>query len=385
MQRQAWIQDQKNALSALLETLVNINTYTANTTGVDQGMAVLCRAAAQMGCQIEVINERHRLLKTGDSSGRRVLLLAHIDTVHPPDGDFQHYEPQDAGFVRGPGIGDMKGGLVMGLWTLLALPDLDIQMVVSANEEIGSPTIRDWYQTGGGAAFALGLEPGFPLDVPLAADAPIGVIEGRKGVGRVTFEVHGRAAHAGGDWRNGISAIQGMAQRIIKIHDLQNPAKGITTNVGLVSGGTAANTIADSAKAAVDVRFMTQRDGETVLEAIQHIIKEPTIYNPHIEQHDNGSNIDLSLFMPPMEQTPANQEMVALVVQEAQQLGQNVVPIVRGGGSDANWISSGGVPAICGMGAPAEGIHTPEERIHLPLLFQRLELLINVAEKLSKK
>lgn len=384
----AWIIEQQQPFTKALEGLVNINTFTSNHAGVDAGMDFFGALAEQMGLQVEVINERHRLIKAGNGRGRRILLVAHMDTVHPPDGPFQQYEILPDGYIKGPGIGDIKGGLLMGLWTQFALcgmlDDFDVQLVVSADEEIGSPTILDWYTSNqSGAEWAIGLEPGFPQG-KLTPDVVMGVVKQRKGSGRVSFKLTGQASHAGGNWEGGLSAIEAMAHRILKIQALTDLERGITTNVGLVHGGTAANTVADSCEAQVDFRYLTQADGRETLAAIEQIAKEPTTYNPKLDRWEACTAFSLDIFMPPMEHTPESQVLLDVVMAESERLGQNVLPIPRGGGSDANNTSAGGVPSICGMGAPAEGIHTPEEKILLPMLWDRLELLISTVYRLAQ-
>lgn len=384
----AWIETQQPAFIQALTTLVNQNTYTANHEGVTQGMQLLTELATRLDCQVERIGGEHRLIKTGKGQGKRILLIAHIDTVHPPDNGFTAYEPQVDGFVRGPGIGDMKGGLLMGLWTLYAmsqlLPTADVQLVVSADEEIGSPTLKNWYlQNQAGADAAIGLEPGFPQG-PLSATVLMGVVKQRRGCGRVVFGLQGRAAHAGGDWQNGLSAVEAMAHRITAIHALTDPQRDINTNVGLVNGGTAANTIAEYCQAQVDYRFASQADADQTYESIKTIVHTPKLHNSLLDCHEEVTQFEQTVFLPPMEYTSQSEPLIELVMAEAQRLGQAIEPISRGGGSDANYISGAGVPAICGMGAPAEGIHTLQEQIHLPLLFQRLELLIAVVYRLCQ-
>ena len=137
-----WIETQKADIETQLRHFVNINTFTANQTGVDHGMDELSRLAQNMGFTVEAINGRHRLIKSVKGQGKpRILLISHMDTVFPLNGDFLEYESLGDGFVRGPGVGDIKGGLLMGLWTMKAirklLADHDVQMIVSANEEIG--------------------------------------------------------------------------------------------------------------------------------------------------------------------------------------------------------------------------------------------------------
>jgi len=376
---QAWIDANKDEIEGHLKHLVEINTYTTNKNGVDEGMDEMCRIAEDMDFTPQVIHGRHRLIKGGNGTRRpRILLISHMDTVFPPDGDFRTYTPLDDGFVQGPGVGDIKGGLIMGLWAMRALRELtsgdfDVQLVVSADEEIGSPSIRDWYMGGNiNADFAIGLEPGFPQG-PLTADVPLGVVYQRRGYCAVNFQVHGQQSHSGTP-ENGLSAVEAMAHRVLKIHALSDTERGITTNVGTVTGGISANTIPEGSKALMSFRYWKLEDGEETLEKVKAILEDRYIYN---EMHDvwDSAEYMVESFIPPMEPSDRNQILVDTVLEQAERLGHNVVPIARGGGSDANFISGSGVPTICGMGAPAHGIHTEEERIYLPMLFNRVNLL----------
>jgi glutamate carboxypeptidase len=373
-----WIAERKPQIESFLRDLVETNTYTTNFAGVDRGMEMLTEHAQQAGLTVEKVNERHRLIKAGDGTSKpRILLISHMDTVFPPNGDFLHYEPLGDGFVRGPGTGDIKGGLVMGLYAMQALCELashfDVQMVVSADEENGSPTIRDWYlANGAGADLAICLEPGFPQG-PLSADVPLGVVYQRRGYGAFTFKVTGKACHSGTP-QLGLSAIEAMAQRIIRLHALNDAARNISVNVGTVKGGISPNTVAGEAEATVSFRFERLADGQETKAAIEQIISEPLTCNPAIDLWDSG-NYTLDSFLPPMEKTEASQKLVDIVLEEAKRLGHNVVPIARAGGSDANYVSATGTPSICGMGAPTSDIHTTSETIYLPMLFERIELL----------
>lgn len=349
-----WIDPQRAEIEQLLRELVEINTYTANVAGVDRAMQVFSAFAQQKGVRVEPVNERHRLFKLPDATRRpRILLIAHMDTVFPPDGDFLHYEPLPNGFVRGPGTGDIKGGLILGLYAMLAarelLPDIDVQLIVSADEETGSPTIREWYTNGHvGADYAIGLEPGFPQG-ELSATVPLGVVYERRGYGAIHFTVTGKAAHSGTP-QLGLSAIEAIAQRIVRIHALNAPEKGISSNVGIMSGGISPNTVAGTAEAVASFRFERLEDGLATQQAIEAIICESYVDNPGLQLSDSAT-FKLESFLPPMERTSESQKIVEVVLAEAQQLGHPVVPIARGGGSDANFTSSAGTPSICGMGA----------------------------------
>ncbi len=386
-QLRLWIEHQQAEFLSLLQQLVEINTFTDNTEGVDCGMNVLCQAAEMMGLEIESVMGRHRLIKAGQGVGPRVLLISHMDTVHPPDGDFLHYEPQADGYVRGPGITDMKAGLLMGLWTLRAMQELspvsDVQLIVSVDEEKGSPSLKEWYTSGThGAAYGLGLEPSFPQG-KFSPECVMGFVEQRKGCARVDFKVRGKASHAGGAWQDGINAIEAVSHRILAIQALTNLEQGVTTSVGLVHGGTAVNTIAEWCEAAVDYRFPTQQDGQATYEAIKAIVEKTYLHNAVLNRGETLEHFSMGAYLAPMEKTN-NQDLVGVVMEHVNRLGLNMKPVSRGGGSDANHVSGGGVPSICGMGAPGEAIHTTNERIHVPMLWDSLELLISTVGSLSR-
>lgn len=383
-----WVESQKPAVESLLRDLVEINTYTANEAGVDQGMALLDQVASDAGFTVERIHDRHRLIsleKRGNAP--RVLLISHMDTVFPPDGEFLHYHTLGDGFVRGPGVGDIKGGLVMGLWAMAALrefaPDYDVQMVVSADEETGSPTIRDWYLANPTRAdFGIGLEPGFPQGA-LTPTVPLGVVYQRRGYGAVNFTVNGKSAHSGTP-HLGLSATEAMAHRIIRLHALNNVERNISVNVGMVRGGISANTVAGTVEASVSFRFERLSDGEMTRDAVIEAVLDSCVYNPQLDLWDSAT-YTLDSFIPPMERTERSQVMIDIVLKQAALLNHNVVPIARGGGSDANYLSASGTPAICGMGAPTADIHTPSETVYLPMLHERIELLALTLEELSER
>lgn len=375
---QTWIDKRADTIETALRDLVEINTYTANKVGVDAGMDALSVMAQEMGFTIETVNARHRLIGAGNHITKpRILLISHMDTVFPPDGDFLHYKKLDDGFVQGPGVGDIKGGIIIGLWSMLALQELvedfDVQMIVSADEEKGSPTIRDWY-TGGhiNADYCIGLEPGFPQG-ELTPDVDLGVVYQRRGYGAYYFTIHGEACHSGTP-HLGVDAVESYARRVLDLKALNDWDNGMSVTVGMGEGGISPNTVSGEMKGTVSWRFERLQDGQKIQLAIEEIFDKPYITNEETEAHDRVE-YELDAFIPPMEKSEANQYLVDTVLEEAQRLGQNVVPIARGGGSDANFTSSAGTPSICGMGAPAQSIHTDSEKIYFPGVLNRINLL----------
>lgn len=381
-----WVEQEQPEIEAALKTLVEINTYTTNREGVDEGMDALSRIAEDLGFTVETIHARHRLIKAGNGTRPRILMISHMDTVHPPEENFLHYEPLDDGYVRGPGIADIKGGTVMALWAMKALTELltdfDVQLVVSADEEIGSPTIREWYwdRNEHEADYAIGMEPGFPQG-ELSPTVDLGVVYQRRGFAALSFTVKGKKAHSGTP-HLGLSAIEAAAKKIVSLQELNDRERGISVNVGKIHGGTAANTVPGEVEGLVSFRYERGSDGEATREAVIQILDDPTVSNDELGISDS-SVYHINTFIPPMERTPDSQLLVDIVLEEAKALEQNVVPIARGGGSDANHVSGSGVPAICGMGAPAHGIHTEEEKIYLPGMLQRIRLLTHTLYRIT--
>lgn len=373
-----WIDERSEPIEAALKELVEMNTYTANIEGVDAGMNVLSKMAQSLGFAVERVNERHLLIRVGNGTAKpRIMLISHMDTVFPPDGDFLHYEPLDDGFVQGPGVGDIKGGIIIGLYSMLALSklcdDFDVQMIVSANEEIGSPTIKDWYMGEHiGADYAIGLEPGFPQG-ELTPEVELGVVYQRRGYAAMYWAVNGKACHSGTP-HLGVDAVESVARRIIDLKALNDPENGISVTVGMVNGGISPNTVSGEVKASLSWRYERMADGERIKESVEEIFARTYVTNPDLNLSDSVE-YELNTFIPPMERSERNQKLIDIVLAESKRLGQNVVPIARGGGSDANFVSASGTPSICGMGAPAQGIHTSQEKIYFPGLLDRINLL----------
>lgn len=373
-----WVDTRHAEMEDALKTLVTINTHTPNADGVDEGMDVLTRMAENMGFTVETVNARHRLIKSGNGTRPRIMLITHMDTVHPVDSGFTDYQPLEDGFVRGPGVGDIKGGTVIGLWAMKAISemchDYDLRMVVSADEERGSPTIREWYwnREAHGADYAIGLEPGFPQG-ELTPTVDLGVVYKRRGFAAISFTIKGKSAHSG-EAHFGLSAIEAVAHKIVKLQALNDPSRGISVNVGMVNGGTAANTVPDQVTGVVSFRYERMADGDEIKSEVERILSEPVIHNDYINLSDSAE-FNTDVFIPPMESTDQSQKLVDIVLEEAKSLEQPVVAIARGGGSDANHVSGSGVPSICGMGAPSQGIHTHKEKIYLPMLYERVKLL----------
>ncbi len=302
-----------------------------------------------------------------DSSEGAIAIVGHLDTVFPP-GTFEGFS-YDGQIARGPGVLDMKGGLVVALEALRALSrigalaKMKVRLAVVSDEEVGSPEGRPLLQKElAGAACALVLEAGRKADA---------IITSRKGSAGVIAKSFGRAAHAGNAHKEGANAIWALAKLIDAAQGFTNYEKGITLNVGTVSGGQSKNTVPDSAQAAIDFRFIKTADGEAVLSALHDEAKRAS-------EAVLGTRIELSggMARSPLERTPEN---VALYKEYAEcakhvGLGDGEAPLV-GGGSDASSTSAIGIASIDGLGPRGTGFHTKEELIEASSLVPKAEAM----------
>lgn len=292
------------------------------------------------------------------------LLLGHCDTVWPVGTLATMPLQTEDGMMRGPGVYDMKAGLVEMIFALKTLKALKLQpevapiIFINSDEEIGSREstchIRRLAQL---VDRALVLEPSL---------GPTGKIKtARKGVGRFTIKVMGKAAHAGLDPGAGASAILELSHLIQKLFALNNPDLGISVNVGVIDGGTRANVVAPESSAVIDVRVETQADGQRIEKAI-HALRP--------EDANVTLNIEGGIGRPPMERTPANCQLWMVATDLASSLNINLEQGSAGGGSDGNTTSLY-TATLDGLGAVGDGAHAAHEFIYTDQLPLRCALL----------
>lgn len=292
------------------------------------------------------------------------LLLGHCDTVWPLETLSTMPILQQHGKLYGPGVYDMKAGIVMMLYALQALQALGLQpqvlplVLINSDEEIGSfESTRHIRRLAKICDRALVLEPSL---------GPNGHLKtARKGVGRFTIEVVGQAAHAGLDPDKGVSAILELSFVIQKLFELNDPAAGITVNVGTIDGGIRSNVIAPTSRAEVDVRVLNQADAQR----IEHSILSLKPSTPGTQL-----NIQGRIGRPPLERTPRNQQLWQYAQKNASELGFSLEESTAGGGSDGNTTSLY-TATLDGLGAVGNGAHAPDEFIYLEPLIERTALL----------
>jgi glutamate carboxypeptidase len=295
----------------------------------------------------------------------RQLLVGHMDTVWPLGTLAEMPLREQNGTLFGPGVADMKGGLVEIVFALRALRELGLRpsvapvVFVNTDEEIGSVESTRFIRL-----LAAGAERAFVLESGEGVDGRLKIA--RKGLGRFTVTVHGRSSHAGADYERGISAILELSHQVQRLFALNDPARGITVNVGTIDGGLRPNVVAPKARAFVDVRVPT-------MTAARNLEREVRELTPMLE----GATVEVEggFSRPPMEPSPRNRTLLATAKRLACELGLPVEDAgLVGGGSDANTTSLL-TATLDGLGPIAEGSHASDERADLVTLPDRTALL----------
>ena len=292
------------------------------------------------------------------------LLIGHCDTVWPQGTLNEMPLSYKKGKMKGPGVYDMKAGLTQIFYALAAvqsmplLLEVDPVVIINSDEEIGSgestPIIRKLASIANRA---------FVLEPPLGLDGKLKTA--RKGIGRFTITVKGKAAHAGLDPAKGINAIVELSHQVQQLYAMNDLERGITVNVGTIEGGISPNMVAPIGKAVVDVRVLLEEDGERITERIKNL--QP-------QHKDVQIRVEGGIGRPPMERTERNQKLWKIAQIQGRELGLELEQATAGGGSDANTTSLY-TATLDGLGTPGDGAHALHEFIFKSKLLERTALL----------
>lgn len=330
------------------------------------------------GAAVELLNDptygstlraRFDCAADGSLNDRQVLVVGHLDTVWPIGTLAARPFRVDDDLAFGPGIFDMKSGVMLAVFAMRAIKELglatrrSVTLLMTCDEETGSHFSRDVIEEESRRSYAaLVLEP--PI--------PGGTIKtGRKGVGEFELIIGGRPAHAGNDPRAGISAITELAHQILAINKLNDYERGTTLNVGVARGGVLSNVIAAEAHAFIDMRFRTVDEGERITEAMSHL-------NPVLD----GARIEVrgGINRPPLVRTTETGELFEHARRLASEIGYDLKEGSVGGGSDGNFIAALGVPVLDGLGVDGAGAHAEHEHIVISDIPRRAALLTRLIE-----
>lgn len=358
-----------------LRALVSIDSGSDHKIGVDTVVDWLLARLTTLGFTVErhsqpVLGDNIRATLRGRGT-QRILLLGHSDTVFPVGTAVQRPMQIVGSKALGPGVCDMKGGLLTGLYAVQALQAAgfagfgELVFLCVSDEEIGQrgsvPLIRET---------ARQVDAAFTLE---AARANGDIVTARKTVRWATLEAFGKAAHAGVEPEKGRNAILALARHLDALDRLNEFRPGVTVNTGVIEGGRQPNVVPDYAKAGLDLRAWRQVDMTDLLAAIQAQVEKPTV--PDVQM---TLNADENSGMPAMERTPQVIALETLTQQVAAALGFMVNGAATGGASDASFVAAEGTPVLDGLG-PIGGLdHGPDEYIEVESIVPRTALLAGV-------
>jgi glutamate carboxypeptidase len=366
-----YAREKQPEITALIQAMVECESPSDSPAGVNRFIDLVAEHTRSFAwaetIEAEPYGRHLRLhfkLKNRTAEGQ-ILGLGHSDTVWQL-GTLQimPWNIRD-GRLWGPGVLDMKAGLAFFLYAVNALVELHtpashpVTLLIVSDEEVGSPTSRPLTEAEARKSSAvLVLEPGTGLTGKLKT--------ARKGVGRYTIYIEGRASHAGVDFAAGASAILEAAHQIQKLAQFTDLDRGITVNPGVISGGTRSNVVAAHARIEVDVRLAHLKDAAELDEKLRSL--EPADKRCTV-------TVEGSLNRPPMERT----EAIANLFRRAQVIGHDMGIELEesstGGGSDGNFTAALGLPTLDGLGAIGEGAHAPNESILIDRIADRTALL----------
>lgn len=360
-----------------LRPWVETESPTEDPAAVNRMMDLAERDLLAAGAAVERIPGRDgagdhlsaRMPWGGDGPG--ILVLSHLDTVHPVGTLCRNPFRVEGDNAFGPGISDMKGGAFIALLAARSLREagdhgpLPVRFLMTADEETGSETSRDLIErAAAGARYVLVTEP---------ARSGGRIVTGRKGVGRYRLTVSGRAAHAGTGHSVGRSAIREMAHQVIRMEALTDPERGTTVNVGRIAGGTVINTVPDECVAEIDVRVMDEAAAAQVDTALKSLVP----VDP-----DVGLAMEGGPNRPAYVKTPAIAALFEHARGLAAGIGFELRDLHTGGGSDGSFVAAR-VPTLDGLGVDGAGAHTLEEHLFVSSLVPRMRLLRGLFQTLS--
>jgi glutamate carboxypeptidase len=361
-----------------LRTLVDVDCGTFIPSGVNHVADFMQARFRERGWQVDRVphSPAEGSPQLGDlmvatlagpgEGGRRVLLVGHMDTVFPEGTAAERPFRIEGSTAYGPGVSDMKGGLLAGFHAVACLQDIgfedfgSITYVCNPDEEIGSPFSGPFI-----------LERAKDADVCFVLEGARengDIVSSRKGVKDIRIVIHGRAAHAGVEPERGRSATLQAAHTTVALHELNGRWPGVTVNVGVIQGGTRPNVVAERCELQVDVRAVTAKDFDEALSEADRRARETVVPDVTVE-------IVAQSGFPPMEKTEATAKLVERAKALAAELGFDVNDAATGGASDANPVAGLGVPTLDGLGPIGGADHAPGEWLDLGSVVPRMALL----------
>jgi glutamate carboxypeptidase len=375
--RLGYFKDRRDAIVSTIRYLVEIESPSDNKAAVNRIGEAVAEEFSRLGGELRFHQAKdfgsHLQVNFGGKSAKPVLLLGHYDTVYPLGTLAAMPCHIEHNRLTGPGVLDMKSGIALMLHALGALQDWHkedgglprpVTVFLVSDEEVGSESSRAITEAlAKKSAAVLVLEPsyGFQGAVKTA----------RKGVGEYLVKVTGKASHAGLDFQKGVNAILELARQIEKVSGFTDLKKGLTVNVGVVSGGSRTNVVPAEASAQVDVRIARRKDAA----GIDKKMRRQRPFNRKCKVEISGG-----INRPPMERTAAVAALYAQAAAIARELGWKLGEAAVGGGSDGNFTAGLGIPTLDGLGGVGDGAHAAHEHILISELPRRAALIAGLIE-----
>jgi glutamate carboxypeptidase len=367
-----YLQTREKEMLGLLERLVNIDSGSAFKKGIDACGEIISRELEKLGFLVSIVPEaeagNHLRAERAGEGVERLFLSAHLDTVFPEGTAAAKPFRIENGLAYGPGVGDIKGGVVEMLFALealrrLSIPTPPIMVFLTGDEETGSvrgrPHIEEIARQ---CSRVLVMEP---------SSAPGALAVRRWGLGSFTMTIHGKAAHVLNPDFTGINACHELALKILALEALSDPVKGVKVSVNLVSGGRSRQVTASEARAVIDARVRNALHIPGIEAAINLVAGTPIA---------PGVRIDLEgkFTRPPLEPNPETEDLVRLATDAAERLGMQLEPIEEYGGSDGCFTAALGVATLDGLGPLTWDMCGDNERIEVASLVPRAALLAGI-------
>ncbi len=391
-----WLDEREEEMLALLERITNMNSGSLNRAGLDAVAAVFDEELRGLGFStsrlpgelIEMpscpgseysVDLADHLLARRPGNGSRLLLMGHTDTVFPPDSPFQTFR-REGDTIYGPGVADMKGGLVVMLYALKALAAADaldeaaFTVLLNSDEEMGSLSSRGYLEEE-----ALNHDWGLVYE----SSGIDTMTRQRKGIGQARLVVTGRAAHSGGAHEQGLSAIKELAYKIVQIENMTNYETGLTVNVGVVNGGEARNTISPCAEALIDLRYPQPEQGVAAVELWREIFER--VYSYPVDSGEITTESYINLHRPPKIPTPESDYLLDKTIAIGRLLGQDIGIVDSGGGTDGSLTQGVGLPTIDSLGIAGSGAHSNREEARASSLAERAALSAVLMLRLARE
>ncbi len=375
--RLAYFNERRTAIVSTIRDLVEIESPSDNKAAVDRIAESVAEKFSRLGGELRFHRAQdfgsHLQVNFGGKSSKPVLLLGHYDTVYPL-GTLATMPCRVVGNkLTGPGVLDMKSGIALMFHALAALQDWHKQdgalprpvtVLLVSDEEVGSDSSRAITEAlAKKAAAVLVLEPSYGFEGAVKT--------ARKGVGEYLVKVTGKASHAGLDFQKGVNAILELARQIEEVSGFTELKKGLTVNVGVVSGGSRTNVVPAEASAQVDVRIARLKDAA----GIDKKMRTLRPFNRKCKIEITGG-----INRPPMERTAGVAALYAQAAAIAREFGWKLGEAAVGGGSDGNFTAGLGIPTLDGLGGVGDGAHAAHEHILIPELPRRAALIAGLIE-----